>query len=69
MLSIGGVNPLDTKTTSQDSAMHGLQIFDLTEMQWNDQYDAKAARYSTPQVVKDWYMDGYRRFYIGKITR
>ena len=57
MLSIGGVNPLDANgaKTSQDTATHGLQIFDLTEMKWSDRYDANAAPYKTPQVIKEWY--------------
>ena len=57
MLSIGGVNPLDvnSKTMSSDTATQGLQIFDMTAMKWSNKYDAKAAPYVTPQVVKDWY--------------
>ena len=58
MLSIGVVNPLDANgaKVSQDTATHGVQIFDLTELKQNDQYDAKAALYSTPRVIKDWYL-------------
>ena len=57
MLSIGGRNPLDvnSNTISTDSATHGLQIFDMTKMRWSSKYDAEAAPYTTPQVVKDWY--------------
>ncbi|KAL8716468.1 MAG: hypothetical protein Q9225_006206 [Loekoesia sp. 1 TL-2023] len=57
MMSIGGLNPLDANAdkVSQDTAVHGLRIFDLTEMRWSDSYDANAAPYMTPQAVKDWY--------------
>ncbi|KAL9583210.1 MAG: hypothetical protein Q9212_002840 [Teloschistes hypoglaucus] len=57
MLSIGGRNPLDDGQgiLSPDPIKHGLQIFDLTEMKWSDRYDANAAPYTTPQIVKDWY--------------
>lgn len=57
MLSIWGLDPVDTnsKTFSKDSAAQGLQIFDLTDMAWKTEYDAKAGPYKTPQVVKDWY--------------
>ncbi|KAL8684626.1 MAG: hypothetical protein Q9218_008211 [Villophora microphyllina] len=57
MLPIGGRNPLDDGQgiLSPDPKKRGLQIFDLTEMRWIDWYDADAAPYRTPQVVKDWY--------------
>ncbi|KAI4252428.1 MAG: hypothetical protein LQ352_004301 [Teloschistes flavicans] len=57
MLSIGGRNPLDDGQgiLSPDPIKHGLQVFDLTEMKWSDRYDADAAPYTTPQIVKDWY--------------
>ena len=57
MLSIGGLNPLDqnTGTYSVDPMAQGLQIFDMTEMTWSSSYDAQAAPYTSPQVVKDWY--------------
>lgn len=57
MLSVGGNNPLDanSETTSKDPMAQGLQIFDLSDMTWSSSYDAHAAPYTTPQVVKDWY--------------
>ncbi|KAL8632441.1 hypothetical protein Q9189_001816 [Teloschistes chrysophthalmus] len=57
MLSIGGRNPLDDGQgiLGPDPIRHGLQIFDLTAMKWSDRYDANAAPYTTPRVVKDWY--------------
>lgn len=62
MLSIGGLNPLDIKdyTFHTDPVTQGLQIFDLTEMTWSSRYDANAAAYQTPQMVKEWYSTKYR---------
>ena len=64
MLSIGGFNPLDVnnEVKSIDPIPQGLQIFDLTEMTWSSKYDANAAPYTTPQVVKDWYQIKYDTF-------
>lgn len=57
MLSIGGLDPNDANlgSTSKDPIAQGLQIFDLTEMRWTSGYDAGAAPYQSPKVVKDWY--------------
>ncbi len=57
MLSIGGGNPNDVTygKWSIDNAPQGLGIFDLTEMTWGSSYDASAAPYTTPRIVKDWY--------------
>ena len=57
MLTIGGDDPNDRNngTLSKDPARQGLQIFDLTEMMWTQGYNAGAAAYKSPQVVKDWY--------------
>ncbi|KAL8715201.1 MAG: hypothetical protein Q9220_001159 [cf. Caloplaca sp. 1 TL-2023] len=59
MLTIGGSDPRgydsNTGQVAKDPARHGIQIFDLTELQWASQYDANAEAYKSPQVVKDWY--------------
>lgn len=57
LLSIGGANPNDVTygKWSSDSLSQGLGIFDLTEMTWSSSYNANAAPYITPQIVKDWY--------------
>ncbi|CAL8578698.1 hypothetical protein XPA_004469 [Xanthoria parietina] len=57
MLSIGGRDPTDVynDTTSADPFLQGLGIFDLTNMQWSDGYNADAEPYETPAVVKAWY--------------
>ena len=58
MLSIGGIDATESQgNDSVDPAAQGLQIFDLTEMRWSHQYDAGAAPYQSPQVIKDWYLE------------
>ena len=60
MISVGGqnVNDGNSKITSKDPFTQGFGVFDLTEMTWSSGYDAHAAAYKTPQVVKDWYDAG-----------
>ena len=57
MLSIGGQDPTNiyNNTFTADPFLQGLGIFDLTTMQWSDQYNADAEPYETPAVVKAWY--------------
>ena len=57
MLSIGGLDATYINNASKlvDPIPQGLEIFDLTKMTWSNQYDANAAPYKTPQVVKDFY--------------
>ena len=57
MLTIGGLSPLDAgmDTMSQDHETNGLGLWDLTNLEWITAYDADAAPYKTPQIVKDWY--------------
>ena len=59
MLTIGGLSPLDAgkDTMSQDHETNGLGLLDLTNLQWIDTYDADAAPYTTPKIVKDWYQE------------
>jgi hypothetical protein len=35
--------------------MQGVGVFDLSTMEWKDHYNASAAPYATPDVVKTWY--------------
>jgi hypothetical protein len=53
MVAVGGLIP-DFKYIFQpkDPWPQGLGIFDLTEMEWKDSYDANATRYETPKMVK-----------------
>ncbi|KAG6995719.1 hypothetical protein G7Y79_00042g078240 [Physcia stellaris] len=59
MLTIGGLNPLDAgkDTMEKDHQTNGLGLFDLTNLTWIDGYDADAAPYQTPQIIKDWYRE------------
>ena len=58
MISIGGYNatgwPNDMPWNS-DSSTYGIGVFDMTDLTWRDSYDAHAAQYSTPNVVRQWY--------------
>ena len=64
MLSIGGLestydydDSLNNKTQweKKDNFPQGLGIFDMTELKWSDRYDATAAAYDSPELVKSWY--------------
>ena len=59
MLTIGGLSPLDAgkDTMSKDHEANGLGLFDLTNLTWIDGFDADAAPYKTPQMIKDWYRE------------
>ncbi|KAI1421022.1 hypothetical protein F5Y12DRAFT_67382 [Xylaria sp. FL1777] len=61
MLSMGGVdgeNRTFTAPTTADPWTYGLGVLDMTELKWTDSYDADAADYDSPAVVKQWYDDG-----------
>ncbi|ERF72729.1 hypothetical protein EPUS_04782 [Endocarpon pusillum Z07020] len=54
MVAVGGIIPqLEYYLEPRDPWPQGLGIFDLTEMQWRDNYDANADAYETPRMVKD----------------
>ncbi|KAF7512875.1 hypothetical protein GJ744_011978 [Endocarpon pusillum] len=54
MVAVGGIPPdLEYSLQPRDLWPQGLGIFDLTEMQWRDNYDANADAYATPRMVKD----------------
>ncbi|KAL9610097.1 MAG: hypothetical protein Q9167_005176 [Letrouitia subvulpina] len=59
MLSIGGLDPreVDQDDTTSDPFAQGLGIFDMSRMAWDDHYNAFAEPYTTPEVVKKWYME------------
>lgn len=38
---------------------YSLGIFDLTDLEWKDEYNAEAEDYQTPEVIRDWYRNGY----------
>ncbi|KAK4446547.1 hypothetical protein QBC34DRAFT_149052 [Podospora aff. communis PSN243] len=58
LLSVGGI---DTDVKFPDNFLdpdpwaNGLGVFDLTDLIWRDRYDAEAAPYQSPAVVREWY--------------
>ena len=63
MLTIGGVNASGSDPVevwySPDSFTQGIGVFDMTEMRWASSYDATAAPYAQPVVVRAWYNEKY----------
>ncbi len=64
MLVIGGVvqttsdynaNKNNSYVSSLDPWNQGLGVFDLSDMEWKEAYNASAASYVTPAVVRSWY--------------
>ncbi|KAK3313218.1 hypothetical protein B0H66DRAFT_569792 [Apodospora peruviana] len=58
MLSVGGCDgylPYPDSLLDPDPWKNGLGVFDLSDMAWRDRYDADAAAYESPAVVRDWY--------------
>jgi hypothetical protein len=55
MIVVGGItaNVADAEQT-KDTRTQGLGIFDLTELGWKTSYDASAAAYQTPDIVKQY---------------
>jgi hypothetical protein len=54
MLVVGGFEAdVGYGYNTKDPFHQGLGIFDLTNMQWKDQYDADAEAYVTPKVIKE----------------
>jgi hypothetical protein len=61
MLSIGGYDPTaHNETAVVDPSPYGLGIFDMTALQWTDQYDAAAMPYVQSDQVKMYYSKGFR---------
>jgi hypothetical protein len=55
VLSIGGLNSFTDEPWAQaDAAPQGLLLFDMTEMEWLDTYNADAAPYMSHQSIRDW---------------
>ncbi|EOD50371.1 putative kelch repeat protein [Neofusicoccum parvum UCRNP2] len=60
-LSIGGTDNTVQQPNiwrTADVWKQGLGVFDMTAMSWSAGYDADAAPYEVPQVVKAWYQSG-----------
>ena len=59
MLSIGGINTHKNKPwEDKDGFSQGIGVFDMTELQWKENYDHEAAVYDSPKPVRDWYSSG-----------
>ena len=61
MISIGGRQPssLDVLGAQADPWAGGLGVFDMTALEWVDHYDAAAAKYVSPDIVKSYYNSSY----------
>ena len=58
MVVVGGKQAwLSDSSQIVDFWSQGIGIFDLSAMEWKDQYDAAAAPYVTPNMVKAWYTE------------
>lgn len=63
MVSIGGWFPSyfsDLPGGMQDPWTSGIGVFDLTEFSWKDHYNASAATYEPPDVVREYYASNYK---------
>lgn len=62
MLSWGGLNSSrnghEGHWLPKDPFPNGIGIFDLSELEWKDSYDADAAEYQTHESIMSWYSDG-----------
>ncbi|KAK1961564.1 hypothetical protein LY78DRAFT_588434, partial [Colletotrichum sublineola] len=57
MIVVGG-KVANKNAKGRDPFPQGLGIFDVTDLQWKDEYDAKAAEYDSPAIIKSWYITG-----------
>jgi hypothetical protein len=56
MLVVGGRDSSSPDTgVVPDQWKNGLGIFDMTDLEWTTRYDAHAAAYAPPQMVKQYY--------------
>jgi hypothetical protein len=61
MISVGGLTRIYNSVVGwgiKDPWSQGLGVLDMTSLQWSGNYDAGAAKYTSPDVVKDWYRNG-----------
>jgi hypothetical protein len=62
MLSIGGLDPsassFEDAIKDSDNFTQGIKVFDMTEMQWTNKWDANVPEYQTPAAIKNTAMDG-----------
>ena len=58
ILSIGGTDQFGGGTAAKDPVPQGLLLFDMTDMKWSEFYNAEAAPYQRPTILKRWYDRG-----------
>ncbi|KAK1834497.1 kelch repeat-containing protein [Podospora conica] len=61
LLSVGGGDGslgFPDSLLDPDPWKNGLGVFDMTRMAWSDGYDADAAAYESPAIVREWYSQG-----------
>ena len=57
MISIGGVDATVEQRNAfldEDPNEYGIGVFDMVDLAWKSSYDARAATYTTPSVIKQW---------------
>ena len=57
MIVIGGYDPTypNVSIASRDPWSNGINIFDMSKLQWKDSYVPNDAKYQTPGVITKWY--------------
>jgi hypothetical protein len=61
LFSWGGVDRNNKKHdgwSEKDPFPRGIGIFDMTAMEWKDEYDASAEEYEPNERIRSWYTDG-----------
>lgn len=68
---VGGTNTELSSTSidpqnweSQDPWTKGIAVFDMTGLQYVDQYDAEASLYESPNIIQDYYNSRYGNLYV-----
>lgn len=62
MISIGGRLPSSRSRIGLESDpwTSGIGVFDMTQLRWQDHYDAGAEDYDSPEAVKRYYSANYQ---------
>jgi hypothetical protein len=57
MVSIGGLQSL-WDNFAVDQIPNGVNVLDMTTLEWTGTYDVDAGEYRSADVVREWYADG-----------
>ena len=57
MLSVGGVLS-EWDWENPDPWRYTMGVFDMTQLEWKDKYEADADDYESPEMIKSWYDKG-----------